>query len=271
MNCQFSETQFVMGYLGEYFNRYRAMYPNRNPPFSLPTTSVEPILGSDFILVDLSYIEFYQFKRSHYIRTRRGDAEINAGIPKSFRPYYRFEIYNDSSNGSIPQFDRLRDIARLHPRFRTFYCAPKFYTNREFQEYFWRQQIIDNSAIIDCNQFNQTRFRPPHFNIDDGDRHFMVYNDTSNRGYLCSEMKEFNLTHDILKEIKEDRIENDDGNENTNSSGEELINKLFFALMELDETSKPNIKDQNSPAEKLAYSINLLFTKCNIVTQLKFK
>lgn len=81
---RFSETQYVMGFLSEYFNNYRLIYPTRKSPFTLPTTSVEPLFGSDFVIHNLSHIEFYQFKRSEFMRTKRGISEIKSGLPKVF-------------------------------------------------------------------------------------------------------------------------------------------------------------------------------------------
>lgn len=254
---QFSETQFVMGYLGEYFSKLRKLRPHSSPKFILPTTSVEPLTGSDLIIERLSGLDFFQFKRSEFMDKRRGSSEIKSKLPKSFRPYYRFHIYN---GGGIPQFDRLREISALHPRLNTYYCAPKFHTNREFHNIFWRQEIMNNSVLIDCGQFNLPPFKKPHFDIDDGDLHYMVFN-SSPLGYLCSEKKEF----EIIKEpIYYD----------TNSGSydvTEKINKLFNYIIELkDSNSNTYRKFEETATLKLQYTSLYLMEQHNIVTIPKY-
>lgn len=261
---QFSETQFVMGFLGEYFKRYRLRYPKRKAPFTLPTTSVEPIFGSDFIIQGLSNIEFYQFKRSEFMRIKRGDREIKSGLPKSFRPYYRFKIYN---KGTIPQFDRLRHIASLHPRFKAYYCAPKFSTNNEFFNFFWNQDIIDNTAIINCNQFNQSGFFPPYFNINDGNIHYIVFNKTDTTGYLCSDKKGFKLTKDILKETEF----HERGTRENLEFNIEIIDTLFNSIIEDEKVNIELVSKYSKTANsRLDFSARFLLQEYGIITQLKY-
>ncbi|PHQ27792.1 hypothetical protein [Leeuwenhoekiella nanhaiensis] len=262
---QFSETQFVMGFLSEYFNHYRSKYPKRKPPFFLPTTSLEPVFASDFIIRGLSSIEFFQFKRSEFMNARRGDVEIKSGLPKSFKPYYRFKVYND---GHIPQFNRLRAIAALDKRFKVYYCAPKFHSNTEFQTLFWNNKIIENSAIINCNQFNQQGFKPPYFDINDGRQHYIVYNSVSTTGYLCSKPKGFRLTKNIVFEKSEDA--NIVDNETYNIW---LINTLYNFILENDDNvnNLELTKTANeSLVSKLFYSADLLMQRYGILTQLKY-
>lgn len=262
--CQFSETQFVMGFLGEYFNQYRLTYPGRKPPFTVPTTSMEPMSGSDFIIQGLSNIQFFQFKRSELMRVKRGDREIASGLPKSFRPYYRFKIYN---SGNIPQFDRLRYIASLHPRFKTYYCAPKFSTNQKFHDFFWNQGIIDNSAIINCDQFNQSRFLPPNFDINDGDLHYMVFNNASSIGYICSERRDFNLTKNILKESQEQGF----GEVVKYEYSVEIIERLYNSIIQMEDINIKFVERYGeTPLSKLFFSSGFLMEKYGIITQLKF-
>ncbi|WP_035336514.1 hypothetical protein [Dokdonia sp. PRO95] len=257
---EFSETQFVMGFLGEYFHQYRVKYPGRKPPFTLPTTSMEPLTGSDFIIKGLSNLEFYQFKRSELLRTKRGKREIKSGISKDLLPYYRFKVYN---HGNIPQFDRLRDIAKCHPRFKTYYCAPKFSTNKEFYDLFWNQKIIENTAIINCNQFNQAGFNPPHFNINDGDQHYIVFNSTDPKGYMCSDLKKFFFTENILKEGSNENYEY--------ASSVELISTLFNMVKETEKIDQNlSLEYSKTPLSKLYYSSAVLMQKYGIITQLKY-
>lgn len=260
---QFSETQFVMGFLGEYFDQYRSKYPLKKPPFLLPTTTLEPVFAADFILGGLSSIDFFQFKRSELMQARRGDMEIRSGLPKSFRPYYRFKIYND---GHIPQFDRLRAIAALDKRFKVYYCAPKFHSYTEFHNLFWNQEIINNSAIINCSQFNHSKFKLPNFDINDGDQHFIVFNKISSIGYVCSEIKSFDLTEDIL----EHSVKNI-SDVSTADDAESLINLLydFTSEMEINNTIS-NRNDNRSLTSKLFYTAAILMQRYGILTQLKY-
>lgn len=261
---EFSETQFVMGFLGEYFNEYRSRYPERKPPFTLPTTSLEPLFGSDFMIKGLSNIEFYQFKRSEFMRLRRGNKEIESGLPNSFRPYYRFKVYN---SGEIPQFDRLRFIASLHPRFKTYYCAPKFSTNQEFHNFFWNQEIIINSAIINCNQFNQNGFFPPKFDINDGKEHYIVFNNAGSTGYLCSKMKGFKLTEYLFKELQDQNDESIDDFKYSNN----IIDTLFNYIIEIEKINSTFFKNYNETSiSKLLFSSALLMQRYGIIMQLKY-
>ena len=255
--CQFSETQFVMGYLGEYFSRLRKLRPHSTPKFMLPTTSLEPLTGSDLIIERLSGLDFFQFKRSEFMNKRRGAREMASGLPKSFRPYYRFQIYN---GGGIPQFDRLRDISALHPSLNTYYCAPIFHTNLEFQNIFWRQEIMNNSALINCNQFNLPQFKKPMFDIDDGDVHYMVFNKSVN-GYLCSERKEVKISKEpIYFEAKNDSF-----------NVIQIVNDLFNYIIE-QEDSNNNLfrKFEESTALKFQYSSFYLMEHHNIMTIPKY-
>lgn len=255
--CQFSETQFVMGYLGEYFSRLRKLRPHSTPKFMLPTTSLEPLTGSDLIIERLSGLDFFQFKRSEFMNKRRGAREMASGLPKSFRPYYRFQIYN---GGGIPQFDRLRDISAIHPSFNTYYCAPKFHTSLEFHNIFWRQEIMNNSALINCHQFNLPQFNKPHFNIDDGDAHYIVFN-SSSLGYLCSEKKEVVISSEPIY-FEESTVSSD---------ATPLINDLFSYIID-QEDSNDNLygKFQETSALKLQYASLYLMEQHNIMTIPKY-
>jgi hypothetical protein len=253
-----SETQFVMGYLGEYFDRIRKQYPGLRVPFVLPTTTIEPIFGADFILQGISAFHFIQFKRSSYFKTKRGKKEIASGVPISFLPYYRFKIYND---GNIPQFDRLRDIASITRFFKTYYCAPLFHTQFEFQQHFWNRNILDNSILIPCKQFNQSGFYPPHFDINDGDEHFMVYNHLGS-GYICSKRKKYKLFKPSIepshKIIEEGDIVH-------------AIDELYSIFKEeVDKMEIPKEKYLESTLTKLQFIGLYLFTKYNIITAISY-
>lgn len=254
---EFSETQFVFGYLNEYLESFRSKYPGRREPFWFPTTVEEPKFGSDIIMKGLKSINFIQFKRSELMNSRRGKQEIKSGLDRIFLPYYRFKVYN---SGNIPQFDRLRDIAGLSNNFKVYYCAPRFISNQNFQDYFWRREIVRNSVLIDCKQFNQPGFKKPYFDINDGEKHFMVYN-YSNTGYLCSEKKGFKTTENPLDER--------DKNVDFEYS---IIDQLFKYLHETEpELGKYNIGRYNEGFQnKLKFCIYHLQSKYGIQTFLKY-
>lgn len=262
--CEFSETQFVMGFFSEYINRIRSLGIYASMPFVFPTTVMEPIFASDLIVDNLTSIDFFQFKRSDYINYRRGRAEIRAGLPKAFRPYYRFKVYNQ---GVYPQFDRLRLIANVNPNFEVYYCAPKFHTHKEFQQLFWTQGIIKNSAIIDCNQFNSSTFYPPSFNVNDGDDHFIVYN-KSKIGYMCSKKKEIRIT-DLNEEVSRYSIV---GEEVPQQNGLKLVNQLFDILLnEKFNSSNLNEFRDADPSIKLKACTDELLLKYETISLPRFK
>ncbi len=254
--CQFSETQFVMGYLGEYFEQLRTRFPYYRFHFALPSQIIEPLLGADFVIRHLKTIDFFQFKRSEYLKRRRGDREIASGLDKSFVPYYRFQIYND---GDIPQFDRLRYISTLHQNFRTYYCAPRFNTHREFQDLFWAKNIMPNSALIDCRQFDDPRFYRPNFDINDNQNHYLVFNNGT-KGYLCSKKEEIEI-------IKNPPL---DWDFQYQVDSIKLIDTLYLGLLERDKVNLETIEFPiETPIQKLNFTTSYLMAKYGIMTILK--
>lgn len=267
---KFSETQFVMGFFSEYVNRIRALGTFNVKPFLFPTTVQEPIVASDLIIHNLKGLDFFQFKRSDCFKKRRGKAEIKAGLPEAFKPYYRFKIYNE---GKFPQFDRLRLIAQTLPHSEVYYCAPKFHTHYEFQQLFWKQEIIKNSAIIDCNQFNSPGFNLPSFNINDGHDHFVVYN-KSKIGYMCSKIKEIKLTDlnsEISRTSKTKETLNTAESQFPSEEGSGLVNVLFRSLSS-DNYSYGDLNEfeNSSLSVKLNACANHLLIKYNTILVPKF-
>lgn len=192
---EFSETQFVFGYLNEmYFRQLR--HPHFFPfweYFMFPSTLIEREFPVDFFADFYTHSEYYQFKRSEHLQQRRGAREIDEGVPASFLDYYRFKIYNRTTATHLGQFEKLIQLANHFPTDLICYCAPCFHTEWEFHRHFRNRGIIPNSIIINCNQFNLPQFQRPAFDINDGQDHYMVYKLTSNIGYLCSEPKEIKI------------------------------------------------------------------------------
>lgn len=191
---EFSETQFVFGFLREFFERYKTTHwsPVSYPYFTLPSTVKEKELSADFLIRHYSHSEYYQFKRSDRLRQRLGSRERDSGVPDSFRTYYRFDIYNRRTvdkNGKLRkgQFEKLVEKAAL-PNDRVYYGAPCFHTESEFLDAFENSEILNRSVLIDCSQF----VIPPlasSFNINDGNEHCIVFRNDKDYGYICSEAK----------------------------------------------------------------------------------
>lgn len=200
---EISETQFVFGYLRELFERRKAMYATLpfGSYFTLPTTVKEKDIPADFFVNYYSHSEYYQFKRSHSLKLRRGNAEIKASVPLTFIPYYRFNIYNKqtitkSGKIKVGQYEKLIDIAAKNLGDLVRYCAPCFHTENEFIDLFYKNQIVDNSICIDCRQFLDPLFKPPTFDINDGEKHFLVFRNDRNSGYICSKAQDIRVeTH----------------------------------------------------------------------------
>ena len=192
---QFSETQFVFGYLSEeYLAQNRA--PGLFSPweyFMFPSTLIERELPVDFFADYYTHSEYYQFKRSEYFQKRRGSREIAEGVPRSYLDYYRFKIYNNTTSTVLGQFEKLIELSRMFPNDLVCYCAPCFHTESEFLLHFQNRSIVRNSVIIDCQQFDHINFQPPNFDINDGLSHYMVFKLGTNIGYLCSEPVEIQI------------------------------------------------------------------------------
>jgi hypothetical protein len=260
---EFSETQFVFGYLNEMYFR-QASNPKLFPVweyFMFPSTVIERELPVDFYADYYTHSEYYQFKRSDYFARRRGKREIAENIPISFLDYYRFEIYNNTDTKYLGQFEKLAELARSFPNDLICYCAPCFHTELEFHHYFINKTIISNSVVIPCNQFNQPTFQLPHFNINDGMDHFMVFKPGKREGYLCSEPKEIEVVNAVLKgEI----VRNQKG-ENTL---QQTINTLYEEFYLADQT---NVETQKTYTDRIGerfYIVgNHLLQSYNIVWQ----
>lgn len=209
---EFSETQFVFGYLNEMYLR-QVRYPHLFPfweYFMFPSTLIEREFPVDFFADFYTHSEYYQFKRSEYMGHRRGIREISEGVPASYLNYYRFKIYNRTTATHQGQFEKLVALANLFPNDLICYCAPCFHTESEFHNHFTNRTIISNSIIINCNQFNQPLFQVPHFDINDGQDHYMVYKLGINHGYLCSEPKEIKIEnaknrYEIIQNQKDEK------------------------------------------------------------------
>lgn len=197
---EFSETQFVFGYLRELYEKRKSRYTTL--PFGLrfkfPTTVEEKEMPVDFYIENYSHSEFYQFKRSEGLMRRRGKVEINAGLAIDFLPYYRFKIYNDSSITGIGQFEKLIQLTTKSAKDWVFYCAPCFHLMEEFFTHYYDEKVVNNSVLIDCRQLNDSKFKPPKFNINDNKEHYFTFRIDRNYGFLCSDAMRIEIIRELV-------------------------------------------------------------------------
>lgn len=240
---EFSETQFVFGYLNEMYFR-QINHPRFFPfweYFMFPSTLIEREFPVDFFADFYTHSEYYQFKRSEHLESRRGTREIDEGVPASFLDYYRFKIYNRTTATHLGQFEKLNALANSFPNDLVCYCAPCFHTEFEFHNHFRYRSIISNSVIISCNQFNNSSFQPPHFDINDSLDHYMVFKLGSRLGYLCSD------PIGIKVELAETRIELV-----RKQKGEDSFTKTINILYE-----EFYLKDENKIESQKQYTDNV--------------
>lgn len=240
---EFSETQFVFGYLNEVYFR-QINHPRLFPSwwyFMFPSTPKEREFSVDFFADFYTHSEYYQFKRSEHLERRRGSREIKEGIPASFLDYYRFKIYNRTTATQLGQFEKLTALALSFPNDLVCYCAPCFHTEFDFHNHFRNRAIISNSVIIRCNQFNLPPFQVPNFDINDGLDHYIVFKLSSRLGYLCSEPKEIKVD---LAESRNELKKKEEGMDLFKKS----INKLYEEFY---------LKDENKIGPQKLYTDNV--------------
>jgi hypothetical protein len=264
---EFSETQFVFGYLNEMY--YRHGGHSRFFPFwkyfMFPSTLIEREFPVDFFADFYTHSEYYQFKRSDHFERRRGRIEIHAGVPTSYLDYYRFKIYNRTTATHLGQFEKLVALANYFPNDLVCYCAPCFHTEFEFHNHFRNRTIISNSVIIDCNQFNHPIFNMPNFNINDGIDHYMVYKLGSSFGYLCSEPKDIKIEN---AKSREEFIKNQKGEKSLFAT----INSLYEEFYLRDELKAETQKQFTDNIGERFYAVgSYLLQYYNIVWQPIFR
>lgn len=262
-SAEFSETQFVFGYLTElYFSNYRH---HRTSPFwyyfGFPSTFMERNFPVDFFADYYSHSEYYQFKRSEYIGRRRGNAEIRAGVPVSFLKYYRFKIYNRSTVTVKGQFEKLIELANSFKGDLICYCAPCFHTEWDYHHHFSKKSIIQNSIIIDCDQFNSLSFQPPYFDINDGFGHYMAYKLDSPNGYLCSETKEIKTSKGL---DRLEKIERNKGREGLIATVNKLYSDFYLKDHIYQQEERPKSDELNA---KISLISLYLFNYYSVVWQ----
>lgn len=146
----FSEAQYEFGFLFELVNHLKEH--GWTAPY-IPSQREEKNCGYDAKLKNKYRTLFIQFKKSSYRKTSRSKHWSDHG-----KPFYQFNITKDSVSH---QHNNLVRLAR-NPKFKVFYCAPGFTTNREYYTYFNNNELIKKSIFVDCEKLTTIRGRDRH-------------------------------------------------------------------------------------------------------------
>jgi len=153
MKAEFSEFQFSISVLGELKKGLR-FGRAKNRSFYSPTPYEEHSLGYD-IEIKAAVPIFLQFKRPCYLR------RTNAKYYKNRKfevPYYLFELNtrvasksrSRISNGlNISQHNTLISLA--HQGNHVYYCSAKFHSIGDFDQFYVKDEICENSVFIKTN------------------------------------------------------------------------------------------------------------------------
>lgn len=250
--AEFTEMQYVLGFVSE-FTKYIRQATGQTPYFTLPSPHVESTLGIDIMIKYFDHFEFHQYKRSDFLNTHNA-VEYTKGLPRSYKPYYRFTLYDDKPS---LQFTRLRYLADMDLSNKVYYVAPKFHTSDDFQAYFWNEEIMDNSIFVNCLGFNSARIRK-YLNKTQG-KHRLVFSDSNNSRYLFSDGIELNDNEDLFG-YKSIRLKGE------NNLFTKIVSELYYTLSE-DKPSlflSSNEKDDLSIRQQFKWVHNKLLLKYNI-------
>jgi hypothetical protein len=179
--CEFSETQFVIGYSRELFNSFAYFFPFHYEIYA-PSTKEEKRWASDLILRHYNgrryrFSEFYQFKRSKYFDSEVfSDLSGKTKIDTSVTPKHGFNIYNTKATR---QFNTLQKLAKKR-KYRVYYCAPMFHTLSEYNRYFSASNIQNNSKVFNLSQ---KHFQSAKIALDSN--HTVIFD--RNSSHICSD------------------------------------------------------------------------------------
>jgi len=229
--CEFSETQFVIGYLRELFNEKNTFCPFFR--WYMPPNRTESRMASDLIIKSLAngytHSEFYQFKRSHLFNKKIFGNNGNQ-INTSINPHYGFKIYNKSTT---KQFDTLKRIARKKYH-KVYYCAPKFHTIKEFRINYRNNLIINRSRLIDLSQP-----KIQALNINVNTNHHLIFDDVNN--FICSDIIEVEGLNGAEQRNLEFKI-----NDGSNSNFKETIDLIKKEINDFDNIIGETIYDYSN-------------------------
>jgi hypothetical protein len=247
INSQFSETQFVIGFLREFLNRKSRRYWFQNF-LKVPSTVTEIQTGADLIIEKVSGSDFFQFKRSDYLKNRRGLPRSQRQLDKSFFECFRFKVYNSSGSR---QFDTLRMLAEK-PNNYCAYIAPLFYRYSEFDTFFQNVSIMSNSIQIECSQFNTGEFRS--LNSSTGIHH-LLFNDRDRHCWFCSDPIQAVSKPAILMKERAGEVSIDFASH---------VDEILSVLIELNYRNlRPS--RENTTEQKIKIINDILFKENNII------
>lgn len=235
MDCQFSETQFAFGLTYELLQILNPSSGWSAPCF--PTQIDEAKLGYDCKLKGPVRTLYLQFKVSEKkVRSNASFWKVHG-----CQPYYEFKVRPDNVS---QQHNLLVKLAKADPRNMVYYCAPCFYENDKYSEFFKHKKIASNTIFFDCKNIKC---------ISGNDKHFITYKEDKRVAYFHSDPTQIEglyLSEDkLLKELKEDAsrafasinevIEHISSSLNINISGltktEEKLTRISWRLrMEYD-------------------------------------
>jgi hypothetical protein len=248
----FSETQFVVGFLREFLNRPQKQFWLSNY-LRLPSTVTERRTGADVIVEGCIGSDFLQFKRSDYLQNRRGLPNDQRRVDKSYFDCFRFKVYNSQRTR---QFETLRKLAK-RPNNYCAYIAPLFHTFNEFDTHFARASIMPNSIEIECSQFNAGEFAALRYR--NNSNHHILFNGRDNHCWFCSEPKIAKANHAILLKERQSREQIDFISH---------VDEIFNVLKDMDFPIMDLISETTQ--QKINIIVDTLYRKANIFWTPKF-
>src|SRR6187401_1487857 len=134
--CSFSETQFVMQYVFEHYNKF----PISPFPFFPDTVAEGKYYGFDVCIGSF----FYQFKISPYYEFTDNTRGVDY---QKYWNLFGVPYYLKSISTSSKQFKLLKRISNIPQYAETvFYVMPEFHTRDKLKRFYTLKEIISNSA-----------------------------------------------------------------------------------------------------------------------------
>lgn len=218
-NVDFSETSFAFALtaelMGRYFHAVRSgnlAHLSGTVTAEFPNLRQEKKLGYDVLLPFNATPLCYQFKLSEPHSQQQNNTLIKKlGLKALTAPSYYFQIKREQ-NKTLADLAQSLDL-------RAYYCAPKFHTSSDFNNFAVNQSIVRNSIFI----------RPPAW-PDSARTHRVVF-DLNGLQMLCSEPVELDGVYtfeQIYEALVPKRIP-------TSDLLEELLQKLRELLYRQEE------------------------------------
>ncbi len=154
MSLEFSEFSYGFAFTHEFVTRN----PTLTAAPELPSLAKEGASGGgwDLKLGFGGHIKFFQFKLSEFMRGRHALHWDQYGSP-----HYRFRITPESQSD---QHNLLMDLAEDYED--VIYVAPRFHTQRRFDELFLQQAVTDNSIWVPVKDL---------YRVHGNERHYLTF------------------------------------------------------------------------------------------------